>query len=179
MVIAYFKFSIALHLVYYHEFGDSRHHAINGHQEVIFSNQKSSSDNLEVCLSSPGNRSQYLERCLLDQLPVVNRYCIKQQDGNNVAIPSENAVPPHSAPIPRSHNDNFPYKPKIALSYTTNHLIFHISSLFTSNAPINPQTNSKKIKSSLLLPRLHRSRFGSFLPITPYHNHTQKATDDG
>ena len=123
------------------EFGDSRHHAMSGHKEVIFSNQKSGSDTLEVCLSSPGYRSQYLKRCLLDQLPVVNRCYINQQDGNNVAIPSENAVPPNSAPIPRSHNDNLSHKAKIALSYTTLHLLtFPIPSLFTSNVPFNPPT---------------------------------------
>lgn len=46
--------------------------------------------------------------------------------------------------------------------------------------PITPPSHASPFPLlRLLLPRLHRPRLGRFLPITPYHNHSQKAADDG
>ena len=42
--------------------------------------------------------------------------------------------------------------------------------------PPNYSTLSPSCFLSFLLPGLHRPRLCRFLPITPYHDHTQKAT---
>jgi len=48
-------------------------------------------------------------------------------------------------------------------------------------SPILPQatvSNHHPLPLGFLLPRLYRPRLRSFLPITPYHNHTQEAAHD-
>ena len=104
--------------------------------------------------------SQYLKRCLLDQLSVVNRYYINQQGGNDVPMPSENAAPANSDPIPRSHNYNLSLMSQISLSYIA-HPLYP-----PQNNPITPPKSiPRKSNQAFFFPASTALAFAAFFRL--------------